>query len=162
MSKEVDVFRKVVGDALTGEGAHVATADVFAGLDWKLSNIRPEGASHSIYELLQHMSYWQDWVLKWLDGKQPSIPKHASGSWPKATGVGSAKDWKNAERKFRGELRQLERWSKIANPVAGRGSKSSLEMLQKIASHNSYHAGEVVCLRQLVGSWPPPSGGLTW
>jgi hypothetical protein len=35
-------------------------------------------------------------------------------------------------------------------------------MLQAIASHNSYHAGQVVALRQILAAWPPPSGGLTW
>jgi len=35
-------------------------------------------------------------------------------------------------------------------------------MLQTIGSHNSYHAGEVAFLRQILGKWPPPSGGLTW
>ena len=30
------------------------------------------------------------------------------------------------------------------------------------AAHNAYHLGRVVLLRQMMGSWPPPSGGLTW
>lgn len=40
--------------------------------------------------------------------------------------------------------------------------KSPLEMLIAVAAHNSYHAGQAVVLRQLLGMWPPPSGGLTW
>jgi len=35
-------------------------------------------------------------------------------------------------------------------------------MLHAIGAHNSYHAGQVAFLRQLLGKWPPPSGGLTW
>jgi len=35
-------------------------------------------------------------------------------------------------------------------------------MLQAIASHTSYHAGQVVLVRQMLGTWPPPSGGVTW
>jgi hypothetical protein len=35
-------------------------------------------------------------------------------------------------------------------------------MLQTIGSHNSYHAGQVVIVRQALDAWPPPSGGLTW
>lgn len=31
-----------------------------------------------------------------------------------------------------------------------------------IATYNSHHAGQVVLLRQLLGKWPPRSGGLTW
>jgi uncharacterized damage-inducible protein DinB len=39
---------------------------------------------------------------------------------------------------------------------------SRLRMFHTIASHTSYHIGQVVMLRQLLGKWPPPSGGLTW
>ena len=35
-------------------------------------------------------------------------------------------------------------------------------MLHTIASHNSYHLGQIVLVRQLLGAWPPPGGGLTW
>lgn len=40
--------------------------------------------------------------------------------------------------------------------------KSPFEMLIAVAAPNSYHAGQAVVLRQLLGKWPPPSGGLTW
>ena len=36
------------------------------------------------------------------------------------------------------------------------------EQLESFAAHNAYHLGRVVLLRQLMGIWPPPSGGLTW
>jgi uncharacterized damage-inducible protein DinB len=37
-----------------------------------------------------------------------------------------------------------------------------LEMLHLIGSHTSYHVGQVALLRQMLGAWPPPSGGVTW
>ncbi len=46
--------------------------------------------------------------------------------------------------------------------LADRGGKSVLEILQLIATHNSYHVGQIVSLRRGLGSWPPPRGGLTW
>src|SRR5262249_12094487 len=49
-----------------------------------------------------------------------------------------------------------------ADLLAKRGRKTPLEVLQTIASHNSYHLGQVVVLRQRLCAWPPPSGGLTW
>lgn len=63
---------------------------------------------------------------------------------------------------FRTGLRQLERRSRTAGLTANVGEKSPIKMLHTIASHNSYHVGQVVAVRQLLGSWPPPSGGLTW
>jgi hypothetical protein len=44
---------------------------------------------------------------------------------------------------------------------ATRGDKTHVEMARVIGAHNSYHAGQAALLRQVLGAWPPPSGGLT-
>jgi uncharacterized damage-inducible protein DinB len=71
-------------------------------------------------------------------------------------------EWKRAVKDFRKGLDALERGSRSPDLLAKRGKKSQLEMLQTIASHNSYHLGQAALLRQMLGTWPPPSGGLTW
>jgi hypothetical protein len=162
MTKNDGILEKTIGCALSGEGAHAASHNVFEGLDWKLAGSRPAGAPHSLFQLLQHLIYWQDWVIKWLDGKTPSIPKHASGSWPRSVSPASEEEWKRAVKDFRQGLDALERASGGAELLVKRGKKSRLEMLVTIASHNSYHLGQAALLRQMLGAWPPPSGGLTW
>ena len=150
-----------MGQALSGKGAHVDTENTFAGLDWKITGTRPEGVPHSLFQLLNHMIYWQDWAVKWLDWEKPPIPKHASGSWPGSPAPASPEEWKRTVQAYRTGLAELDRRSQ-EDLFAKLGTKSRLEMLQTIASHNSYHAGQVVFLRQVLGAWPPPSGGLTW
>lgn len=162
MTKNDEILEKTVGRALSGTGAHVGSHSVFEGLDWKLADARPADAPHSVFQLLNHLIYWQDWVVKWLDGKTPAIPKHASGSWPGSASPGSSEEWERAVNDFCKGLEALERGSRGADLLAKRGRKSRLEMLQTIASHNSYHLGQVALLRQMLGTWPPPSGGLTW
>ena len=162
MSNARKILEKTVGNALSGKGAHVGTKNLFAGLGWKVAGVRPEGAPHSIFQLLNHMSYWQDWVVKWLDGGNPGVPKHASGGWPGSPAPGNAREWQQAVRGFRSGLQKLDRQSRQAELLATRGEHSRLGMLQALAGHNSYHAGQVVLLRQMLGAWPPPSGGVTW
>jgi hypothetical protein len=156
------ILERTIGNALSGKGSHVATRSLFDGLDWRVAGLRPEGAPHSIYELLNHMSYWQGWVVKWLDGESPPIPRHASGGWPGGPRPADSKEWQRAVRGFRSDLMKLDRRSREADLLATRGRHTRLGMLQAIASHNSYHLGQVVVLRQMLGRWPPPSGGLTW
>jgi uncharacterized damage-inducible protein DinB len=147
---------------LSGKGAHVETNGVFSALDWKTAGAKPQGVPHSLYQVLKHMSYWQDWVVQWLDGKKPALPRHASGSWPGGVAPSSRREWEKAVRQFRRGLAALQRGCRDADLLSGPGKKSRFEMLQTIAVHNSYHAGQVALLRQLLGKWPPPSGGLTW
>jgi uncharacterized damage-inducible protein DinB len=156
------IVEKTIANALSGKGAHAATKNLFAGLDWQAAGARPRSAPHSIYQLLNHMSYWQNWVVSWLDGGSPPIPKHAAGGWPGASAPASSKEWQRAVRAFRSGLARLDRQSRQTSLLTVRGKHTRLGMLQAIASHNSYHAGQVVALRQILGAWPPPSGGLTW
>ncbi len=162
MSGDQKALEKLARRALSGEGAHVETRTVFAGLDWKAAGVKPDGVSHSVFELLKHMSYWQEWAVAWLGGASPAVPRHASGSWPAEASPSSRADWLEAVRQFRRELTQLERACRGADLSSARGGKSRLEMLLAIGAHNSYHGGQVVFLRQILGQWPPPSGGLTW
>ena len=156
------LLESMIGDALSGKGAHVGTKALFDGLDWKAAGTRPEGAPHSIFQLLNHLSFWQAWVVKWLDGGDPKVPKHASGGWPSEVSPASAKEWQRSVRGFRSGLVRLARQSRESDLLTKRGKHSRLGMLQAIASHNSYHGGQVVVLRQMLGKWPPPSGGVTW
>jgi len=162
MSSNRSILDKAVSQALSGKGAHVEARSIFADLDWKVAGARPEGVPHSLFQLLNHMIYWQDWVVKWLDGEKAPIPKHASGSWPGGSGPASPEEWERAVRHFRSGLDELDGRSRKADLLAKSGRKSRLEMLHTIASHNSYHAGQVVFLRQMLGAWPPASGRLTW
>ena len=162
MNNGRNLVAKTLGRALSGKGAHVETGGVFTGLHWKIAETRPDGVPHSVFQLLNHMSYWQDWVVGWLDGEAPPLPRHASGSWPGSPGPASAAEWQRAVRRFRSGLEELNHRSRAEDLLAKRGPKSRLEMLHTIASHNSYHTGQVVMVRQILGAWPPPSGGLTW
>ncbi len=161
MNADDRVLRKMISNALSGEGAHAATKNVFDGLDWKLAGTQTEGVP-SIFQLLNHVLYWNDWVVKWLAGKTPPIPKHAPGGWPGKPAPQDAKEWKHALERFRQGLKEMTRAAKQEDLVAKHRTKTRLEMLQAIASHNSYHIGQVALLRKQMGAWPPPSGGLTW
>lgn len=156
------ILAKTIDNALSGKGAHVASKTIFEGLDWKLAGARPSGSAHSLFQILSHLTFWQEWVIKWLDGGKPTIPKHAAGSWPGNPEPASAKEWDEAVRGFEKGLTELDHRIHAVDLLSKRGKQTRLEMLQAIANHNSYHLGQAVLLRQILGVWPPPSGGLTW
>jgi hypothetical protein len=162
MTEDREVLAKLARDSLSGTGAHVELGAVFSGLDWKAAGMRPEGVPHSIYQLLNHIVFWQDWAIRWLDGKRPAAPRHASGSWPGAIAPANRKAWQAAVRRLGSVTRNLERRMSVGDILASGGSKSRLEMLLTIGAHNGYHVGQAALVRQTLARWPPPSGGLTW
>ena len=156
------LLQRMARHGVTGKGAHVATSTVFAGLEWKAAGVHLPGAPHTLYQLLNHMIYWQEWAMNWLNGESPPTPRHASGGWPGPPAPASGAEWNHAVRRFRTGLAQLERQARRTEPVSRGRAKSPLEMLRTIGAHNSYHAGQVALLRQMLDAWPPPTGGLTW
>ena len=161
MNTDPGEVARALKKGLFGKGAHIEVHRIFDGLGWEAAGYRPEGAPHSAFQLAKHIIFWQEWVINWLDGKKPGLPAHASGGWEEKSGPSSSEEWKDTVLSLRRGLGELERRSKT-DLFEKQGQKSRLEMLQTIASHNSYHAGQVVLIRQMLGKWPPRSGGLTW
>jgi uncharacterized damage-inducible protein DinB len=157
-----DVLKKMVCGALSGKGAHVEVRKAVEGLDWKITGERPGGAPHSIFQLLNHIVFWHEWAVKWLDGEKPAVPRHASGSWPGGEKPANKEEWERAVQRLNKALDALTDRGTNTDLLEKRGGKSRVEMLQTIASHSSYHIGQLVSVRQMLGAWPPPSGGVTW
>lgn len=158
------MLERLVDTALEGRGSHVPTATVFDGLDWRLAGRQPAGSPFTIWQLLNHMIYWQDFSLSLLRGVEPEAPPHASDSWPGGAAPESEQAWLNGVARFRAGLAQSRREAQqeIGAPAAARPGQTRAERLASNASHNSYHAGQVALLRRMLGSWPPPGGGDTW
>ncbi|HVT98255.1 MAG TPA: hypothetical protein VHE33_12175, partial [Acidobacteriaceae bacterium] len=97
-------------------------------------------------------------------------PEHNALSFPTPEQT-RAESWPELCRRF---LVGAEKSAAIANctdteikvlcpsPENPARSMTVREQLESFAAHNAYHLGRVVLLRQILGSWPPPSGGLTW
>jgi uncharacterized damage-inducible protein DinB len=162
MASEKEVLENLMCRALTGDGAHVTAEAVFSGLDWKLAGAPVDGAPHTLFQLLNHVVYWQEWAVKWLDGRRPAAPKHASGSWPGGVSPANRREWEGAVSRLRKVLGELQLRARQEDLFARRGKTSRVEMLRTIGSHTSYHVGQAAFLRRLLGAWPPPTGGITW
>jgi uncharacterized damage-inducible protein DinB len=165
LSKSISDHNEVqqaITRTLTGKDAHVETANVLQGLDWKLAGVRPDGVPHSIFQLVNHIVYWQEWAVNWLDGKKPRPPRHASGSWPGKEGPASRREWERTTQRLEKALRALQSRTREADLLSRHGNWTPLEMLLVIGSHTSYHVGQITSLRQALGVWPPPSGAVTW
>lgn len=162
MSATPDAVRSVLLQALSGRGAHVLVRDVVDGLDWQLAGERGGGGAHSVFQLVQHLVFWQDFALAWIDGSKPTTPEHAADSWPGGEAPASEAEWLELVRRFHAGLDAFEQRTAELDLLEERGPKTVLEIVQLIAAHNSYHAGQIATLRRVLGAWPPPGGGATW
>ena len=159
-------LRDTLVRALSGEGAHVTLKTALDGVTWTQAGARPPGAPKSIFQIVHHLVFWNSWVVDWLDGADPPIPRQDSDSWPGAVGPANAEEWQAAVARLNDLADTLAQHARADDLQATRLSlgapKSRAAMLHTIASHNSYHLGQIVLVRRIVGAWPPPGGGLAW
>ncbi|MGA3045881.1 MAG: DinB family protein [Terracidiphilus sp.] len=157
---------------IAGESAHTAPARILEALTPELAHQKPAGAPHSIYEELWHITFWQQVTLDWIAGEETPFPASPVDGFPTVL---------DAEREYWGQL--CDRFF-LGNRLAAAATldKSRLdveircpsrpgepvrimtvrEQLESLGAHNAYHFGRIVLLRQLLSSWPPPSGGYSW
>ena len=124
--------------------------------------MRPPGAPHSLYEELWHTDFWQRFIVSAIQNQPMTNPEHAAESWPKDNDSLTEKTWQSLTEQF---LKGLEKATALAGSARLEeklGDRTVRDELETLVAHNAYHVGRMVLLRQLLGLWPPPSGGDTW
>ena len=152
-------------DALHGTGQFADARRVLDALDWRLAGEKPPGAEHSIRRVTAHLVFWQDLYLERLAGAERPSPPHDAAGWPGGDAPRDEREWKALAARFADGLARagaaidsaplgtnLPRWS----------GRTRFAGLNGLAVHNAYHLGQIVQLRKILGSWPPPGGGDSW
>jgi hypothetical protein len=143
---------------LKGGGAHVHFDRATAGLPVALRGRRPRGVEHSAWEILEHMRIAQWDILEFSRNPQHASPEWPGGYWPKNAVPPNVRAWSAAIKGFQSDLQAMcdlvadESVDLLARIPHGDGQTILREALL-VADHNSYHLGELVLVRRLLGAW---------
>jgi hypothetical protein len=143
---------------LDGGGAHAKFGDVVSDMPENLRGTKPDGLPHSAWMLLEHLHIAQWDILEFSRNPKHESPKWPEGYWPENETPPNANAWNKSVQQFRKDLKAMQEL--IANPKTdlyakipwGDGQTILREALL-IADHNSYHLGQLVDLRRLLGAW---------
>ena len=158
-------------ELLRGKGAHADPLACVEDLPAHLAERRIEGFPHSVADLVFHMNYWMNYELKRIRGQNPKYPEHNAESFPS-----TPQNWDQLKRDLAWFLSEFAKLAQSPPEELNREIESSLTALEQQSSklnsveallwqmvaHNSYHAGQIVMIRQALKTWPPKSGGDTW
>ncbi len=156
--KQDDALREHVVNLLRGRNAHADFDAAVVDLPSKLRGVKPKGAPHTAWQLLEHMRLAQSDILEFSRDAKHVSPPWPEGYWPKSEAPPTPAAWTNSLGKFRAD------WKAMAKLVAdkkrdlfkkiphGTGQTLLREALL-VADHNAYHIGQLVLLRRLLGAW---------
>lgn len=156
---QIDLLRSQLSRLLDWEEAHVGFDAAVAGLPAELRGTCPPGAPHSPWELLEHIRLTQHDILAFCRDSGYVAPRWPEDYWPSSAAPPTPAAWDTsvaAVREDRAALQQLvvdpgiDPFAKIPH---GTGQTYLREVLL-VADHNSYHVGQLVLTRRLLGAWP--------
>ena len=156
---------ELLNNALYGTRAHVSPERAFEGLSWRQAGQEVPNSPHTIWQLLGHLNYWQDRFISRIEGMKVLPAKTSDDGWKSESAPEDEMAYRRELGKFLTGINYITTTmlpqTDCLNDQKG-DYPNGFAVIQTMASHISYHLGEVVLLRRQLGLWPPPSGGYTW
>jgi hypothetical protein len=150
-------LRAQVVALLDGGQAHVRLEDVIDDWPEDLRGIKPEGASHSPWQVLEHIRIAQWDILEFSRNPHYRSPKWPEGYWPESAKPKTAAQWNRTAAQIRLDLDAMKALvedpdSDLFTPFAWGEGQTLLREALLVADHNAYHLGEMMTLRRLLSA----------
>ena len=151
-------LRQHLAKLLDWQDAHLDFDAVLGDWPVALRGVRPPGAPHTPWQLLEHLRICQ-WDILDFSRNRNYRELEFSAYWPPTDVPPSEPAWEESLRAFRRDLEAMKKL--LANPKTdlfaripwGSGQTVLREALLA-ADHNAYHLGQVLLVRRLQGAWP--------
>jgi DinB family protein len=152
-------LRQHVLALLEGGGAHVDFEKAIAGLPAGLRGVKPAGAAHTAWQLLEHLRIAQWDILEFSRDPKHVSPEWTRGYWPQGDTPPNDAAWDGSLEAFRADLKAMkdlvaDRATDLLRPIPHGDGQTILREALLVADHNAYHLGQFVMLRRLLGAWP--------
>ena len=143
---------------LKGDGAHLEFNAAVKDLPHGLRGKKPKGATHTAWELLDHMRICQRDILDGLRDPKHVSPEFPAGYWPSEPSPANEKAWNKSAQSFREDQQELielvsDSSRDLFAPLPNGDGQTIARKVLMAADHNAYHLGQLVLLRQLLGAW---------
>ncbi len=151
-------WRAIVASALDWEQAHISLDNAVAELPRERRGERPTGFPHSVWELLDHIRRTQHDLLEFCRNPSYHEPKWPDDYWPPTPAPPDESAWDAclaAIRRDRDELARFARESDVdlTTRIPHGTGQTYLRTIIVAVDHTSYHVGQIVAVRRMLGAW---------
>ena len=137
--------------AFEGEAWHgPSVLEVLEGVTYQRALKKPIPGAHSIWELVLHMTAWEDVVRRRLLGEKPELTDEEN--WPRIKDRGKAAWGRALEGLRAGHMKLRDTVAGISDEqldVSPTGKYSTrYQLMHGILQHDLYHAGQIAILKK--------------
>jgi len=155
--RQSDSFRKELISHLTEGDAHAGYDAAVKDFPADLRGARPHDLPHSAYQLIEHLRIAQWDIVGYALNPKHKSPDFPDGYWPKSPEPPDSKAWDKSIASFRNDRKKLVAALAKADllaPIPHANNQSLASKTILLIDHNSYHLGQLILLRRLLGAWP--------
>ena len=152
-----DVRQQLI-EHLGGKGAHVDFESLVKDFPTDKTGIRPEGFSHSAWELLEHLRIAQWDILEFSRNPEHESPDWPDGYWPESPQPPDSNAWDKSVASFESDLEEMQALVgdesiDLFTPFEHGDGQTVMREALILIKHNSYHLGQLADVRKALGEW---------
>ena len=157
-SNNEKILRDYIARMLNWQDAHVNLEKAVEDFPPDLRGKKPEGASHSAWQLLEHIRLAQWDILDFIKNLDYEELNWPDDYWPKDPAPPDDFAWDKSIKSFKSDLNELQEMAKdssidLYSKIPHGSGQTVLRELLLVADHNTYHLGQIVQLRKMLGIW---------
>jgi uncharacterized damage-inducible protein DinB len=156
MARPDSALREHLSSALSWNHAHLDLETAVKGLPAGLRGKRPRGFAHSTWELLEHIRLAQRDLLDFC--RDPDYEEGAwpAAYWPPTPAPPSPRAWNASLQSVAADRKEFEAFvattPNLFAEIPGHPNKTILRSVLLAIDHTSYHVGQIVVVRRLLGA----------
>ena len=138
---------------MRGHQAHIDFDSAMEDFPPEIRGIKPPGAPHTAWQLLEHIRIAQNDILEFSHNPNHKSPKWPDEYWPETEAPPNDKAWVNSVKLFRQDAAEMAKLvgdpqEDLFQPFAHGEGQTLLREALLVASHNSYHLGQLMFLKK--------------
>ena len=157
----IEQFIKDLSSGINGFLTHLEPMKAVDGLTPDIARKRPSNKYHSCWDLLHHTVYWQDILLQNIDGKVIDWSKiNDDDNWPTDEKLNKDDNFIKLVKKFKNnlelaakKLEKIDLMNVIKIGPENTPDVTFFKLFLVFLQHTSYHLGQIVTTRKLLGIW---------
>jgi uncharacterized damage-inducible protein DinB len=158
--KKAEGERGHLKNALAGKGAHVDFEEAIKNFPVDLRGKHARGVPHTAWQVLEHIRITQADILNFCINPDYKDLNWPQDYWPSNAAPDSEAAWDRSIAGYRGDLKKMQELigdsaRDLHSQIPHGDGQTLFREAILVIDHSSYHVGQLVTLRQLLGIWPP-------
>jgi uncharacterized damage-inducible protein DinB len=151
-------WRAGVAAALDWHEAHARFDDAVRDLAPALRGKRPDGFPHSPWELVEHIRRTQADLIDFCRNSNYRELDWPKDYWPLTPAPPHDRAWDESIAAYEHDRAELKRMTtdpsiELTTPIAHGSGQTVLREILLAIDHASYHVGQLIAVRRLLGAW---------